>query len=76
MLENEPTIDDMWVLTKIKPHTRHRLKVSGDYLVGAKRSWINAKLEVKDSYEVLAEHHDRAVLEKMMQLAIEGDKER
>ena len=76
MLENEPTIDDMWVLTKRKPSTRHRLKVAGPYFVGAKRSWINAKLEVKDSYEVLAEHHDRAVLEKMMQLAIEGDEER
>jgi hypothetical protein len=37
---------------------------------------INAQLVVKGQYEILAEHHDREVLEKLKQLATEGDNER
>jgi hypothetical protein len=54
--------------------TKH--KVTGRYIVGRKRMLINAQLAVKGQYEILAEHHDREVLEKLKQLAIEGDKER
>ena len=65
MLENEP---EVYVLTKHK--------VTGRYIMGRKRMLINAQLAVKGQYEILAEHHDREVLEKLKQLAIEGDNER
>jgi hypothetical protein len=54
--------------------TKH--KVTGRYIVGRKRMLINAQLAVKGQYEILAEHHDREVLEKLKQLATEGDNER
>jgi len=56
------------VLLTFKPPQR--------YIVGTLRSFLKLPDEEQVKYVILAEHYDREVLNKMKQLAIEGDTER
>jgi len=76
MLEAEKTIDEMWVLVRKEfPPVMKANPPRIEYIIGAKRSWLNFVGDVYSKYTLLAEHHDKGALEKMKQLALEGDRD-
>ena len=67
---------DMCLLVKRMDTGVMTLKPAHRYIVGSLKGFLKLPERDRANYVLLAEHHDREVLNKMKKLAIEGDLER